>query len=121
MMSPAATSPQITDLSDDDLLWRTAPSDAIQGAAIANYLLKETTFNRIAIINRNDVYGNGLRDAILDPLCETFPCTDETQFYNSVYDEKTPETDQSKIVVELEEWDRAGWPPPLADAGGPSK
>jgi branched-chain amino acid transport system substrate-binding protein len=102
MMSPAATSPQLTGLADDDLLWRTAPSDTIQGAAIANYLLKEVTFDRIAVINRDDAYGNGLRDAIFEVLCETFPCEDETQLYKKIYDEETPETDQSKIVVELE-------------------
>jgi branched-chain amino acid transport system substrate-binding protein len=105
VMSPFATSPQITDLSDNDLLWRTAPSDAIQGAAIANYLLEEGSFHKIAIVNRNDTYGNGIRDAIALPLCDTFPCTDAMRFYNSVYDKKTWEKDQSKIVAELEEFE----------------
>jgi branched-chain amino acid transport system substrate-binding protein len=104
MMSPAATSPKIADLSDDDLLWRTAPSDKIQGAAIANYLLKESTFDKIAIINRDDASGNGIRDAIFKFLCETFPCEDDTRLYKGFYDEEMPEKDQSEIVVELEEF-----------------
>ncbi|MDO7675123.1 MAG: ABC transporter substrate-binding protein, partial [Reinekea forsetii] len=36
MISPASTSPALTDLDDNDLVFRTAPSDAYQGAMLAN-------------------------------------------------------------------------------------
>jgi branched-chain amino acid transport system substrate-binding protein len=104
MMSPAATSTVISDIQDNDLLWRTAPSDAIQGAAIARYLLNEEGLERIAIINRDDIYGNGLRDTIMEHLCESFKCIDNNKFYTAVYKESSITTDQSTIVIELEEF-----------------
>ncbi|MBN2528996.1 MAG: ABC transporter substrate-binding protein [Deltaproteobacteria bacterium] len=104
LMSPSATSPQISSLQDNNMIWRTVPSDAIQGAAIANYLLLERAFEKIAIINRNDAYGNGLRDEILANLEGKFPYTDDNRFINRVYNPETPETDQSQILVELEKF-----------------
>ena len=38
LISPAATSPSITDLGDDRLVWRTAPSDAFQAQVMARYV-----------------------------------------------------------------------------------
>lgn len=81
MISPSATSPAISNLPDDGLLWRTAPSDAVQGRAIAEYVLKRG-YKKIGIINRNDAYGNGLAAAIQALLCSSgkFACTSDTIF-----------------------------------------
>lgn len=79
MMSPSATSPAISNLTDDGLLWRTVPSDAVQGRAIAEYVLVKN-YSKIGIINRNDAYGNGLAAAIQAQLCASgrFTCSAET-------------------------------------------
>lgn len=68
LLSPSATSPVISDLVDDDLVWRVAPSDALQGVAIGAYLL-DAQVGRVAILHRSDPYGGGLVHAIVDMLC----------------------------------------------------
>jgi len=78
MMSPSATSPAISNLPDGGLLWRTAPSDAVQGRAIARYILAKG-YDKIGIVNRNDAYGNGLASTIQGTLCEGgFVCNGDT-------------------------------------------
>ncbi len=106
MMSPSATSPAISNLPDEGLLWRTVPSDAVQGRAIAEYII-HSGFKVVAVVNRNDAYGNGLAAAIQTRLCtaSSFACTPDT-FLNRGYsaEDKTPqqEADQAAIVTFLE-------------------
>lgn len=76
LISPSATSPAITDLEDDDLLWRTVVSDDIQGRAIFAYL-EEQAYTKVAMIHLNDAYGLGLRNAVVDPLCNIDLCSAE--------------------------------------------
>ncbi len=73
LVSPSATTPSISDIEDDDLLWRTVVSDAIQGRAIFAYL-EERAYSRVAMIYVNNAYGVGLRDAVVDPLCNIDRC-----------------------------------------------
>lgn len=72
LMSPSATSTAITDLADDGLVWRTAPSDAIQAAALSKLVpeleqrvrselgLKEAEPVKLAVVHKGDAYGLGL-------------------------------------------------------------
>ncbi|MDJ0762400.1 MAG: ABC transporter substrate-binding protein [Myxococcota bacterium] len=101
IMSPSATSPLLTNIQDSGYLWRTAPSDAIQGEAIAQYLLGQQGLEKIALINRNDAYGTGLRDEIFASLCEQFPCSDADRFFTRTYEETTYPSEQSQIIVDL--------------------
>lgn len=73
LISPSATSPAITGLDDDDLLWRTVPSDAAQGRAILAYI-QDQDYEKIAVIHLDDAYGRGLRDAMQFPLCDIDRC-----------------------------------------------
>lgn len=57
--SPANTSPDFTTWDDDNLYWRTAPSDLLQGEVLAN-LIAEDGHKNIGIIYQNDAYGTGL-------------------------------------------------------------
>ena len=99
MISPASTSPALSDLPDDGLLWRTAPSDAGQGAAIARHLLAQK-YKKVAVINRDDAYGQGLRAAIQAVLCgDSFDCNEN--LYTRSYGDTTETDDQSKAIVEL--------------------
>ncbi|MBD3756728.1 MAG: ABC transporter substrate-binding protein [Microbacterium sp.] len=61
--SPANTSPDFTDWDDDNLYWRTAPSDLLQGEVLGN-LVAEDGHKNIGIIYQNDAYGTGLHDVV---------------------------------------------------------
>ncbi len=63
MISPSATSPRLSDLEDNDLFFRTAPSDARQGQVIAD-MLNEKGYKSVAISYTNNDYGKGLADSI---------------------------------------------------------
>ncbi|VAW16526.1 Branched-chain amino acid ABC transporter, amino acid-binding protein (TC 3.A.1.4.1) [hydrothermal vent metagenome] len=63
MISPSATAPSVSDVKDNDLLFRTAPSDAYQGDVLARLLLSKGIDN-IAITYVNNDYGKGLADAL---------------------------------------------------------
>jgi branched-chain amino acid transport system substrate-binding protein len=63
MVSPASTSPALTSLDDNDLVFRTAPSDAYQGDILAR-LLKSKGIDNIAITYVNNDYGKGFAEAL---------------------------------------------------------
>jgi branched-chain amino acid transport system substrate-binding protein len=58
-ISPASTSPQITDLQDNDFLFRTCPSDALQGK-VSGRLATDLGLQTVATIYVNNPYGSGL-------------------------------------------------------------
>ena len=61
MISPSATSPALTDLDDNNLFFRTAPSDARGGEVLAD-ITKDKGISSIAITYVNTDYGVGLAD-----------------------------------------------------------
>ena len=63
MISPSATSPALSTEPDNDLFFRTAPSDARQGEVIAD-LLMEKGFKTAALTHTNNDYGKGLAASI---------------------------------------------------------
>ena len=63
MISPSATSPALSTIEDNGLFFRTAPSDARQGAVIAD-ILKEMGIKEAALTYTNNDYGKGLADSI---------------------------------------------------------
>ncbi len=63
IVSPAATSPALSAIEDNDLLFRTTPSDAYSGEVLAK-LLKEKGHDNIAITYVNNDYGKGFADAL---------------------------------------------------------
>ena len=63
IVSPAATSPALRDLHDNDLVFRTTPSDAYSGETLAK-LLYEKGHTNIAITYVNNDYGKGFADAL---------------------------------------------------------
>lgn len=58
-VSDSATAPSITDLEDNDLVFRVAPSDAYQGLALAK-LVKSSGITKVAMTYANDDYNAGL-------------------------------------------------------------
>ncbi|MEL7212101.1 MAG: ABC transporter substrate-binding protein [Pseudomonadota bacterium] len=62
MVSPSATSPGLSDAEDNGLFFRTAPSDARQGAVMTEVLM-EQGLKEVALTYTNNDYGKGLADA----------------------------------------------------------
>lgn len=62
MISPSATSPALSDIDDNGLFFRTAPSDARQGEVLASILV-ERGVTSVALTYTNNDYGKGLADA----------------------------------------------------------
>lgn len=102
LISPSATAPAITDLPDQGLVWRTVPSDAFQGAAIGAHLLAQD-FQKVAVVVRDDTYGNGLRDAIQEAYCGADRCDEERYFVRSYASEGTADA-QSRILFALDDF-----------------
>lgn len=63
IVSPAATSPAITELKDNDLVFRTTPSDAYSGEVLSK-LLRDRGHDDIAITYVNNDYGKGFAEAL---------------------------------------------------------
>ncbi|MCP4316257.1 MAG: ABC transporter substrate-binding protein [Hyphomicrobiales bacterium] len=58
-VSPTATSPAVTDIKDNDYLYRIVPSDNYQGQVLANIVLDEG-LNKVAVAYVNNDYGVGI-------------------------------------------------------------
>jgi branched-chain amino acid transport system substrate-binding protein len=75
-MSYSASSPELTALPDTNdgpvgLVWRTSPSDAIQGSVIAHLLRTDSRFGspaKVGILYVDDPYGKGLFHIISEQL-----------------------------------------------------
>ena len=63
MISPSATSPALSTIEDNELFFRTSPSDARQGQVLAE-VLKEKGVKSAALSYTNNDYGKGLADSI---------------------------------------------------------
>lgn len=59
MVATSSTSPEVTSLKDNDLVWRTSPSDIFQGRVVAE-LLDSLRLKSAAVIYIDNSYGNGL-------------------------------------------------------------
>lgn len=62
LISPSSTSPEITDLPDNGFVFRTAPSDALQGQVLADAIEEQQggTDAVVSVAARNDPYGEGI-------------------------------------------------------------
>jgi branched-chain amino acid transport system substrate-binding protein len=65
--SPANTSPAFDTYDDKGLYFRTSPSDVLQGEVLGN-LATEDGFQNVAILARQDSYGEGLANRVEEVL-----------------------------------------------------
>lgn len=73
VITPTATAKEITTLDDDGLVWRTITSDAYQSNAVADRLLElEPPAMRVALLNKDDAYGNGIASDVFGRLMPLF-------------------------------------------------
>lgn len=64
-ISPTATSPAITDIADNDLLFRLVPSDNYQGKVLAKIVLDEG-IKKVAVTFVNNDYGVGIGNTFIE-------------------------------------------------------
>ena len=64
-ISPTATSPAMTGVKDNDLLYRIVPSDNYQGAVLAKMVLDEG-IKKVAVTFVNNDYGVGIGQTFID-------------------------------------------------------
>jgi branched-chain amino acid transport system substrate-binding protein len=67
--SPANTSPDFTEYAEDDLYFRTAPSDVLQGRVLADLMIEEGN-ETAALMALQDPYGEGLLRFTKEPFEE---------------------------------------------------
>jgi ABC-type branched-subunit amino acid transport system substrate-binding protein len=63
LFSPSNTAADLSSADDSGLYFRTAPSDLLQGRALADVILRDGS-DRIVIIARGDTYGEGLQEHV---------------------------------------------------------
>src|SRR6185312_10387772 len=61
-ISPASSAPALTTLDDNDLVFRTTPSDALQGVKMASLLISKD-IKKVVVTYVNNDYGKGLNDS----------------------------------------------------------
>lgn len=97
MISPANTAPEFTDWPDNNLYWRTAPSDLLQGEVLGNLIASDGVVN-LGILYLNDAYGTGLEAQ----LTETFEAANGTVVASESYNagDTTFDAQISSIMAE---------------------
>ena len=78
--SPANTAAGFDTYDDNGLYFRTAPSDILQGEILAN-LVVEDGFDNVAIMGRQDFYGEGLAERTEEVLKEKGATVSEFTLY----------------------------------------
>ena len=79
--SPANTSPTFTDYDDNGLYFRTAPSDVVQGAALADIMIADGAASATFLV-LNDAYGTGLLEFTQGPFEAQGGVTDLAEIYD---------------------------------------
>jgi len=93
-VSPSSTAPAVTNLDDDDYIFRTCPSDALQGQVIAQVGSEELGQSDAATMYVNNDYGQA--------LSESFTATFEEEYDGEVKQQVSFEQQQSSYSSQLE-------------------
>jgi ABC-type branched-subunit amino acid transport system substrate-binding protein len=62
-MSPSSTAPAVSELDDSDYIFRTAPSDALQGPVLSQVADERVGASTTATLYLNDAYGQALEES----------------------------------------------------------
>ena len=66
--SPSSTALSVTNLDDNDYIFRTAPSDLLQGRVMAQVMAERLGVDNVSVLHVNNDYGQQLADR----FAETF-------------------------------------------------
>ena len=91
--SPANTAAGFDTYDDNGLYFRTAPSDRLQGQVLGN-LAVEDGFSNVAIMARQDFYGEGLADQVKATLEEKGATVSDFVLYSADAQNYTAEVNQ---------------------------
>jgi ABC-type branched-subunit amino acid transport system substrate-binding protein len=119
LISPSSTSPEITELPDDGYVFRTAPSDAIQGSVLADAIEKEEggTDAVVSVAARNDAYGEGIATSFTEAWEAKGGTTTgepvlydvELSTYNSEASDIVANNPDLFVIIDFEEpWNKVG-------------
>lgn len=81
LFSPANTDAGLSDIDDNGLYFRTAPSDVLQGQALADMLLRDGS-SKVALVARKDSYGEGLQNIVKAKLEQAGHSSDDVRLFN---------------------------------------
>ena len=107
--SPANTSPDFTEYADDDLYFRTAPSDVLQGRVLSDLIVQEgaTTVGLMAL---QDPYGEGLLNFTQGPLeeqgveiAESFTYDPKAQNFDAEVDKMVSAAPEAIVLIGFDE------------------
>ena len=126
LVTPSGTAPAITDIPDNNLVWRTAPSDTAQSAAIAELVVHRITGVQnvglqdsvVWLLTREgDAYSDGLREGLIGAFPtelsnspNLFPSAYPDNWDDSWYTQEVSQLPAPDIVVLMgaaESWDIA--------------
>jgi branched-chain amino acid transport system substrate-binding protein len=118
LISPSATSPEISELPDDGFVFRTAPSDALQGQVLADAIEEANggTDGLVSIGGRNDPYGEGIVvefqkawEAKGGTTSDPVLWDPELSSYNSEADQIVSGNPDTFMLIDFEEpWNKMG-------------
>jgi branched-chain amino acid transport system substrate-binding protein len=99
LVSAGANAPVMSTISAEGLIWSTSLPAARMAQAIAHHLIHED-FTRVGVVNRDDTWGNDMRDAMEDVYCAERDCS-AVAYLPRVYDVEDFVTSQSVALAEL--------------------
>ncbi|MFG2056567.1 ABC transporter substrate-binding protein [Micromonospora sp. NPDC048930] len=105
LFSPSNTDAGLTTIDDKGLYFRTAPSDILQGRALADVILRDGP-HKVAIVARKDSYGEGLQENVRAELERAGIGADRVKLltYEPPADAKAPPVDFSAGAKEIKDY-----------------
>ncbi len=97
-ISPTSSAPQLTTIADNGYLWRTYPSDTLQGKVLAQAAIEAFGAGaKINIGSRNDAFGTALKQLFVDQYTKLGGKIGVDESWNP--DQPTFDTEAQKLVT----------------------
>jgi ABC-type branched-subunit amino acid transport system substrate-binding protein len=103
LFSPSNTAADLTEADDKGLYFRTAPSDLLQGKALADVMMRDSV-QRVAIVARADAYGEGLQRNVSDDLKRAGMPADQIKLLSYEPAEGNAKPDVSDAVQQVKDF-----------------
>mgnify|MGYP001827528355 CR=1 FL=1 len=107
--SPANTSPDFTEYAEDDLYFRTAPSDILQGQVLSDLIVQEGSTSA-GLMALQDPYGEGLLKFTQEPLeeqgveiVESFTYDPKAQNFDAEVDKMVSAAPEAIVLIGFDE------------------
>jgi len=101
LISPGSASPAVTDLVDNNTVFRTVPSGAFEGMKAAQIAATDSGYTNAAVVHIDGAYGNGLSDAFVDEFESLGGTISANIAYPEMTETEIENYDFSQYMVEL--------------------